>query len=81
VISHHTVVDPPLLAAGISEALITTYAGLAVAIPAVVMDRYVQSRADALSQELEKQSVAITQELIRQSSEDRSLKLLASSTR
>jgi biopolymer transport protein ExbB len=81
VISHHTVVDPPLLAAGISEALITTYAGLAVAIPAVVMDRYVQSRADALSQELEKQSAAITQELILQSSEERSLKLLASSTR
>lgn len=44
VISQHTVVDPPLLAAGISEALITTLAGLAVAIPAVVMDRYTQSR-------------------------------------
>lgn len=81
VISQHTVVDPPLLAAGISEALITTYAGLAVAIPAVVMDRYVQSRAARLSQELEKQSVVLTQELIRQSSEERSLKLLASSTR
>lgn len=81
VISQHTVVDPPLLAAGISEALITTYAGLAVAIPAVVMDRYVQSRSALLAQELEKQSVALTQELIGQSSEERSLKLAASSQR
>lgn len=81
VISRHTVVDPPLLAAGISEALVTTYAGLAVAIPAVVMDRYVQSRSVRLSQELEKQSVALAQELIGQLSEERSLKLLASSTR
>lgn len=65
VISHHTVVDPPLLAAGISEALITTFAGLAVAIPTVVMDRYVQSRTDRISLELEKKSIALTEVLIR----------------
>lgn len=81
VISMHTVVDPPLLAAGISEALITTYAGLAVAIPAVVMDRYVQSRSDRISRELEKKSVAIAEALIRESSEAASLKLLTPSRR
>lgn len=70
VISQHTVVDPPLLAAGISEALITTFAGLAVAIPAVVMDRYVQSRSDRISLELEKKSIALTEILIRAASND-----------
>lgn len=64
VISKHTVVDPPLLAGGISEALITTLAGLAVAIPAVVMDRYVQSRSNRLARELEKESVKITEALV-----------------
>ncbi|MFH1113969.1 MAG: MotA/TolQ/ExbB proton channel family protein [Pseudomonadota bacterium] len=64
VISKHTVVDPPLLAGGISEALITTFAGLAVAIPAVVMDRYVQSRSNWLARELEKESVKITEALV-----------------
>lgn len=67
VISKHTVVDPPMLAAGISEALITTFAGLAVAIPAVVMDRYIQSRVNFLSLELEKKSVAIAEALIKDS--------------
>jgi biopolymer transport protein ExbB len=67
VISAHTVVDPPLLAAGISEALVTTFAGLAVAIPAVVMDRYVQSRSQHISLELEKKSVAIAEALIKES--------------
>lgn len=76
VISKHTVVDPPMLAAGISEALITTYAGLAVAIPAVVMGRYVQSRSDRISRELEKKAVAIAEALIQGSSEAESLKLL-----
>jgi len=79
VISQHTVVDPPMLAAGISEALITTFAGLAVAIPAVVMDRYVQSRADRISLELEKKSVAIAEALIMASTDAASLKLHAAS--
>jgi biopolymer transport protein ExbB len=64
VVSKHVTVDPPMLAAGISEALITTFAGLAVAIPTVVMDRYVQSRAERISLELEKKSTAIAEVLI-----------------
>ena len=70
VISQHTIVDPPLLAGGISEALITTLAGLAVAIPAVVMDRYVQSRSNRLAKNLEKESVKIAEALIHQFSDD-----------
>ncbi len=79
VISKHTVVDPPLLAAGISEALITTFAGLAVAIPAVVMDRYVQSRSEHISLELEKKAVAITEALIKQSPDSPPLRVLTPS--
>ncbi|MBI5251234.1 MAG: MotA/TolQ/ExbB proton channel family protein [Desulfomonile tiedjei] len=79
VISKHTVVDPPLLAAGISEALITTFAGLAVAIPAVVMDRYIQSRSEHISLELEKKAVAITEALVKDPPDTSSLKLLTSS--
>jgi biopolymer transport protein ExbB len=79
VISRHTVVDPPLLAAGISEALITTFAGLAVAIPAVVMDRYIRSRSEHISLELEKKSVAIAEILIKEPPDGASLKLLAQS--
>ena len=76
VISKHTVVDPPLLAAGISEALITTLAGLAVAIPAVVMDRYVNSRVERISLDLEKNSVALTAALTNESPDVPSLKAL-----
>lgn len=81
VISQHTVVDPPMLAAGISEALITTFAGLAVAIPAVVMDRYVQSRSDRISLELEKKSVSIAEALIMEPPDAASPKLEAASRR
>lgn len=66
VISKHTIVDPPLLAAGISEALITTFAGLAVAIPVVVMDRYVRSRSDYISREMDKKAVEITEVLTKE---------------
>jgi biopolymer transport protein ExbB len=79
VISKHTVVDPPLLAAGISEALITTFAGLLVAIPVVVMDRYVQSRSERISLELEKKSVAIAEALIKESCATQPLRVLAAS--
>ena len=64
-ISRHSVGDPAMLAAGISEALITTFAGLTVAIPAVIMDRFVQSRSSRLSLELEKETVALTEMLVK----------------
>ncbi len=41
------------LAGGISQALITTFAGLCVGIPAVVANRYLLSRVDGLLNDLE----------------------------
>lgn len=45
--------NPGLLAGGISEALLTTAAGLCVAIPTLVLHRALASRAEALTAELE----------------------------
>ena len=59
VISTQQAVNPPALAAGISEALITTYAGLTVAIPAVAAHRFLQGRLDAVLIELEECAVRL----------------------
>ncbi len=45
--------NPGLLAGGISEALLTTAAGLCVAIPILVFHRMLQSKADNLTRDLE----------------------------
>ena len=45
--------NPGLLAGGISEALLTTAAGLCVAIPTLVVHRALLSRAENLTRELE----------------------------
>jgi biopolymer transport protein ExbB len=57
VISTQTVVNPSTLAGGISEALITTLAGLSVAIPTIVMHRYLQNKTSALTLEMERLSI------------------------
>lgn len=51
------------LAGGISEALITTAAGLVVAIPALVMHRYFTGRIDGIVVELEQQTVKLVDAL------------------
>lgn len=48
-----------VLAGGISEALITTAAGLAVAIPALVMHRYFQRRIATLVVQMEQESIKL----------------------
>jgi biopolymer transport protein ExbB len=48
--------NPGLLAGGISEALLTTAAGLCVAIPTLVVHRALMSRAESLISELEELS-------------------------
>ena len=55
-ISIEGVGDPGSLANGISEALISTAAGLSVAIPAFLAQRYLASRADSLIYSLEEYS-------------------------
>lgn len=56
------------LAGGISQALITTAAGLCVAIPALVMHRYFNGRIDAIVVDLEQQTIKLVDALHQQDS-------------
>ncbi|MGD9388122.1 MAG: MotA/TolQ/ExbB proton channel family protein [Gammaproteobacteria bacterium] len=49
--------NPGVLAGGISEALITTAAGLSVAIPTLIAYRYLRGRVDSLVVEIEKEAM------------------------
>ena len=51
--------NPTALAGGISEALITTVAGLAVAIPAYVAHRYLRGRVEDLVVQMERETVRL----------------------
>ena len=51
--------NPAILAGGISEALITTAAGLTVAIPSLIGFRYVRNRVDALVVQMEKEALKL----------------------
>jgi biopolymer transport protein ExbB len=51
------------LAGGISEALITTAAGLSVAIPALVMHRYFTGKIDGIVVELEQETIKLVDAL------------------
>jgi len=48
-----------VLSGGISEALVTTAAGLLVAIPALIAHRGLRAHIDALVIEMEKQALAL----------------------
>jgi len=51
--------DVSALAGGISQALVTTFAGLCVGIPAVMANRYLLSRVDGLLLDLEEVSLSV----------------------
>lgn len=57
--------DPAALAGGISEALITTAAGLMVAVPALVGYRYLRGRVDSLVVVMEKEAMGLVDALQR----------------
>jgi len=59
--------NPTAMAGGISEALITTAAGLLVAIPALVAYRYLRGRVDTLVIQMEKESIKLVQAIDRTS--------------
>jgi biopolymer transport protein ExbB len=59
VIAVHGVGTPATLGGGISQALITTAAGLSVAIPAILLHRYLVSRSGLLIVEIEEHSLHI----------------------
>ncbi len=64
-ITTHGVGDPTVLAGGISEALITTAAGLTVAIPSLIGYRYLRGRVDALAVRMEKEALTMVEALLR----------------
>jgi biopolymer transport protein ExbB len=53
--------NPTALAGGIAEALITTAAGLSVAIPAMIGYRYLRARVDSLVVQMEKEAIRLVQ--------------------
>ncbi len=53
--------NPAVLAGGISEALITTAAGLSVAIPAVIFHRYLSGRVDRIVMRMEEQALKLVE--------------------
>ena len=57
--------NPAVLAGGISEALITTAAGLTVAIPALIGYRYLRGRVEGLVIKMEKEAITLVEALHR----------------
>lgn len=55
--------NPAMLANGISEALITTAAGLSIAIPSLIGYRYLRGRIDALVVQMEKEATKLVEAL------------------
>jgi biopolymer transport protein ExbB len=53
--------NPAVLAGGISEALITTAAGLSVAIPAVIFHRYLSGNVDRIVVRMEEQALKMVE--------------------
>ncbi len=60
--------NPAVLAGGIAEALITTAAGLTVAIPALIGYRYYRNRVDTLVVDMEKEAIKLVEALHRRQS-------------
>lgn len=58
--------NPTVLAGGIAEALITTAAGLTVAIPSLIAYRYLRGRVDGLVVMIEKESIRFIEALLQQ---------------
>jgi biopolymer transport protein ExbB len=56
--------NPAILAGGISEALITTAAGLAVAIPSLIAYRLLRGRVDSLVIQIEKEAIRFIEALL-----------------
>ena len=59
--------NPAALAGGIAEALITTAAGLTIAIPALIAYKYLRGRVDRLVIEMEKEAIKLVQAMEAQS--------------
>jgi biopolymer transport protein ExbB len=62
--------DPRMLSGGISEALITTAAGLLVAIPALIAYRYLRGRVERIVVDMEKNAIQLADALERSQHRD-----------
>lgn len=58
-IGSHGLGDPSIVAGGISQALVATAAGLAVAIPSLMAYRYLRGRIDTLLVEMEQEAIKL----------------------
>ncbi|MBD3242061.1 MAG: hypothetical protein GF331_15835 [Chitinivibrionales bacterium] len=63
VITHYGTSDPKILAGGISEALITTQAGLSVAIPILLVHNWLRNQSLHIHAEMEKHAIRILNRL------------------
>ncbi|RKZ19421.1 biopolymer transporter ExbB [bacterium] len=64
IITVHGTGDPKLMSGGISEALVTTELGLAVAIPIMLLHTIISRRVDHIIGDMEKQAVHLTNLLL-----------------
>jgi biopolymer transport protein ExbB len=62
-ITHSGIGDPKVLSGGIGQALITTAAGLIVAIPSLMGYRYLRGRVDALVVSMEKEALKLVRSI------------------
>jgi biopolymer transport protein ExbB len=62
--------NPASLAGGIAEALITTAAGLTVAIPALLAYKFLRGRVQALVVQMEKEAIKLVEALEAQAAQD-----------
>jgi biopolymer transport protein ExbB len=60
-IGSHGLGDPSIVAGGISQALIATASGLAVAIPSLMAYRYLRGRVDVLLVEMEQEALKLVE--------------------
>ncbi|MGD9877905.1 MotA/TolQ/ExbB proton channel family protein, partial [Desulfococcus sp.] len=65
VITIHGTGDPRLMAGGISEALITTELGLAVAIPIMLAAAFLGRKAQNIAADMEEKAMAMTAALLK----------------
>jgi len=63
--------NPQILAGGISEALVSTAAGLVVAIPSVIAYRFLRSRVESLVIQMEKEAMKLVQAIDDRKAADR----------
>ncbi len=69
VITIHGTGDPRLMAGGISEAMVTTQVGLAVAIPVMMMAAFLSGRARLIALDMEEKGLALMGALLQRNKE------------